>query len=109
MLGHACLEVLKDSKNIEVAGTTRGRNSGFIDFDARNDSIVDLLKYTKPDWIINCIGIIKPHIKESDPESVLNAIKINSEFPHALASATKSRIIQIATDCVFSGAKGLYV
>jgi dTDP-4-dehydrorhamnose reductase len=109
MLGHACVNVLKSSKNIEVAGTTRGRDSEFIDFDASNDSIVDLLAHTKPDWIINCIGIIKPHIKESDPLSVLNAIRINSEFPHALASSTKSRIIQIATDCVFSGTKGLYV
>ena len=109
MLGHACIDVIRSLKKTEVFGTTRGKVSGYIDFDAHNDSIDDLLKFAKPDWIINCIGIIKPHIKESDPESVLNAIKINSEFPYSLASSTKSRIIQIATDCVYSGAKGLYV
>lgn len=108
MLGHACMGVMKSFKNIEVVGTARGKKSGLIDFDASNDSIDDVLKFVKPDWIINCIGIIKPHIKESDPGSVLNAVKINSEFPNTLASATKSRVIQIATDCVYSGNKGLY-
>jgi dTDP-4-dehydrorhamnose reductase len=109
MLGHACADVLRISQNVELVGTARGKKLGYLDFDASTDSIVDLLKFTKPDWVINCIGIIKPHINESDPESVFNAVKINSEFPLNLAKATKSRVIQIATDCVYSGAKGLYV
>lgn len=108
MLGHACLNVLRISTEIEVVGTSRGKMSGFIEFDASKDSVDELLQFAKPDWVINCIGIIKPHIKESDPQSVLNAVKINSEFPYTLASAAKSRVIQIATDCVYSGAKGLY-
>ena len=108
MLGHACIDSMKNFRNIDIVGTARGKKSGFVDFDASNDSIDDILEFVKPDWIVNCIGVIKPHIKESDPESVLNALKINSEFPNSLASATKARIIQIATDCVYSGAKGLY-
>ena len=108
MLGHACIDSMKNFRNIDIVGTTRGKKSGFVDFDANTDSIGDMLKFVKPDWIVNCIGVIKPHIKESDPESVLNAVKINSEFPNSLASATQARIIQIATDCVYSGVKGLY-
>lgn len=108
MLGHACMDVLRHYKNIETVGTARGKSFGYIDFDAHRDSVAQMLEFTKPDWIINCIGVIKPHIKEADPNSVINAIKINSEFPFNLARTTKSRIIQIATDCVYSGSKGFY-
>lgn len=56
------------------------------------------------DYIINCIGIIKQ--KLNDPEE---AIKINSLFPYILRrQAPNATIIQIATDCVFSGNRGVY-
>jgi dTDP-4-dehydrorhamnose reductase len=50
-------------------------------------------------------------IDESSSNSVLNAISINSIFPHKLAEAAELRgikVIQIATDCVYSGSKGQY-
>jgi dTDP-4-dehydrorhamnose reductase len=50
--------------------------------------------------IINCIGLIKPYCND-----VAQAIKVNALFPHTLPPGT----IQIATDCVYSGAKGSYV
>lgn len=52
------------------------------------------------DWVINCIGVIKPYCGD-----VENAIRVNALFPHVLPSNT----IQIATDCVYSGRKGAYV
>ena len=58
------------------------------------------------DYAINCIGLIKPRIDETDPASVRNAIQVNSLFPHHLAHAaewSKCKVIQIATDCVYSG------
>lgn len=65
---------------------------------------LDKVKYAKYDYIINCIGIIKQ--KLTDPKE---AIKINSVFPHMLSEkAPKAKIIQIATDCVFSGKRGYY-
>jgi dTDP-4-dehydrorhamnose reductase len=109
MLGHACDQILTSSKEIEIIKTSRANLSGHVQFDASTDSISKLISATNPDWILNCIGIIKPHIKENQPSSILNAVRINSEFPFELASATNATIIQIATDCVYSGEKGLYV
>ena len=46
-----------------------------------------------------------------DPAGVERAIRINALFPHQLARAAHRhgvRLIQIATDCVFSGSRGKY-
>jgi dTDP-4-dehydrorhamnose reductase len=61
--------------------------------------------------VINCIGVIKPFINDSNAEQVERAIQVNSVFPHTLARLTKgiARVLQIATDCVYSGSKGRYV
>lgn len=64
------------------------------------------------DYVINCIGIIKPFCKDNDPAGVLRAIKVNAVFPHRLAAECRrsgARLIQIATDCVYSGTRGGYV
>ena len=63
------------------------------------------------DWIINCIGVTKPMIDEKVEGSVENAIQVNAVFPHLLAKYVHpdQKIIQIATDCVFSGRAGGYI
>ena len=63
------------------------------------------------DWIINCIGIIKPYIHDDNFQEIERAIRINSLFPHTLAKVAKeikAKVLQIETDCVFSGKKGKY-
>lgn len=58
------------------------------------------------DVIINCVGVVKQldASKEHIP-----SIAINSLFPHQLASVSgNAKLIQISTDCVFSGSKGRY-
>ena len=61
------------------------------------------------DWIINCIGITKPYCKDDNPDQIENAILINSLFPNRLAQCFPGiKILQIATDCVFSGKEGDY-
>ncbi len=63
------------------------------------------------DYAINCIGIIKPRIDEKNPHSVEHAIRVNALFPHGLARAAEQigcQVLQIATDCVYSGATGSY-
>jgi dTDP-4-dehydrorhamnose reductase len=109
MLGSACKSVLGDSPKLEVIGTARNAEDGNINFDAAKDDIKDVIAVVKPDWIVNCIGVIKPHINEESLESRTRAIEINGLFPEKLALSTKKPIIQIATDCVFSGRKGSYV
>lgn len=56
------------------------------------------------DYTINCIGLIKPHIKNETYEECKNAVESNILIPYGLAGSPKwGKILQIATDCVFSG------
>ena len=109
MLGSACGSVLSNSKEIELFKTSRINQSGYQCFDVQKDNVSELIESIKPDWIVNCIGVIKPHINEKSVESRINAIQINGLFPERLASSTNQPIIQIATDCVYSGQKGSYI
>lgn len=68
----------------------------------------NLLEQFKPDYVINCVGIIK---QRKDANSYLSAIQINSLFPHqlaALASKYNSKLVHFSTDCVFDGKSGMY-
>jgi dTDP-4-dehydrorhamnose reductase len=63
------------------------------------------------DYVINCIGIIKTEIDENSDQSKANATQINGIFPEKLAVYAESqglKVIQIATDCAFSGRVGHY-
>lgn len=104
----------------DVVVTTRGKNlDGVPDsiaqvaFDAASDNVSTAFKdLGKVDYVINCIGIIKPHISDTNDKQRLNAIQINSLFPQKLADWAYEqgvKVIQIATDCVFSGQKGSYL
>jgi dTDP-4-dehydrorhamnose reductase len=104
----------------DVAVTTRGKeleslpgSISQLGFDATSDDPAAAFKgLGKVDYVINCIGIIKPHISDSDDKQRLNALQINSLFPQKLAdwaAETGAKVIQIATDCVFSGHKGSYL
>lgn len=59
------------------------------------------------DAIINCVGILN-EFANNNPDK---AIYLNSYLPHYLSNLTKNtktKIIQMSTDCVFSGKKGQY-
>ncbi len=61
-----------------------------------------------PNFVINCIGITKQIANESDKEIIHF---INGEYPRIiekLCKQKKSKLIQLSTDCVFSGKKGNY-
>jgi dTDP-4-dehydrorhamnose reductase len=61
-----------------------------------------------PDFIINCIGAIKPQFAKSPAQSIY----INALFPHELSEVCKAlniKLIHITTDCVWSGRNGKYV
>lgn len=63
------------------------------------------------EWVINAIGITKPLIKDDDPVAIERAVRVNAILPHRIAChATQQgqRVLQIATDCVFSGVRGHY-
>src|SRR5262249_51893972 len=54
----------------------------------------------------------KPYIRDDNAAEVERAVDVNASFPHRLARAaeqTGTRVIQIATDCVYSGTRGQYI
>jgi dTDP-4-dehydrorhamnose reductase len=71
-------------------------------------SVETALDACTPDVVVNCIGIVKQDAAAEDP---LSAIAINALLPHQLAVACRrrgARLVQISTDCVFSGRAGNY-
>jgi dTDP-4-dehydrorhamnose reductase len=112
MLGHTCFEYFKELNGFETYGTWRNPAEKHIrTFDALNGSIGEIVDRIKPDWIINCIGVIKQKIDEADQVSAANTFRINEVFPKELAeivAGTQVKVIQIATDCVFNGLDGQY-
>jgi dTDP-4-dehydrorhamnose reductase len=117
MLGSAFLKEFLDFQGELIATTRTGRslvagsNVSFLKFDAATDDLDST--FSMPiDFVINCIGIIKPYINDSDPKQTETAFEINGAFPNRLeawASKQGAKVIQIATDCVFSGSKGDYL
>ena len=72
------------------------------------ESVIDVFATAQPDVVINCIGIVK---QKPSAKSAISSITINALFPHRLANLCEtagSRLIQISTDCVFSGERGCY-
>lgn len=114
MLGHQMLELFK-TEGLDVYGTNRRKvksDNRIFEFDIFQNEINHLLdQVPKIKTVINNIGVIKTHINDKDSVSVQNAIEINAKFPHLLAKAAGERgikVIQIATDCVYSGQQANY-
>jgi len=74
------------------------------------DKVKKKIKEFNPNYLINCIGVIKQKINKLS--NYKDIIYINSIFPHKLHSLTNSlniRLIHFSTDCVFDGKKGGYL
>lgn len=121
MLGAMVYDYLSRNDNLIVYGTIRNKNGkNFINnhlyFDAYNDvnkQLKNIYENFQFNYLINCIGVIKPYIKQDVPKLVENAIYLNSILPCKLnefISETDKdiKMLQIATDCVFSGKTGGY-
>jgi len=108
---HATIRSLKDIKLIKNYLNHEISHVKFHQFKIKNNYLKNLKKIIKDkDYIINCIGIIKPYIDENNLSSIESAIRINSNFPNILNNYKKknSKIFQIATDCVYDGFDGKY-
>lgn len=108
MLGHKVYEHFSSLEGYEVFGSYRteavapSRNSFY--FDAETPLWENI---PECDYILNCIGVIKPFMKNNTAA----AIRINSLFPWELSSwcsNNSTKLIHITTDCVFSGKEGSY-
>lgn len=109
MLGSMVHGYLAANPALRVVGTARRQTPDRVLFDVRDG--IDSLSLDGVDFVINCIGVTKPYCHDDDMAEVANAIAINAAFPHALAARCEERgvrVIQIATDCVYSGREGAY-
>lgn len=79
-----------------------------INGDALDKSvIISILKNVEYDVVVNCIGILNQDCNKD----ISSAVYINSFLPHFIADIikdTKTKLIHISTDCVFSGSAGSY-
>jgi len=70
-------------------------------------SVTKLYESVKPDFIINCVGILNANAETNPDKEIL----INSYFPQYLeriCSSSSCKLIHISTDFVFSGKKWNY-
>ena len=121
MLGSSLYSFLDAQCAYEVYGTARREfnNSTSKYFPTNKHKIInfdiddikdldDIFDAIKPNIVINCIGMVK-QIETSD--GGISQIKLNALFPHKLyrvCQRSYARLIHFSTDCVFSGARGMY-
>lgn len=120
MIGSAMLRVLSEKLEWQVFGTVRSEQSRKMLAPAiapklicnvdihRYDSVLGAFASVQPHVVVNCIGLTKHHAESADP---LMAIPANALLPHRLAELcrlSRSRLVHVSTDCVFSGVKGSY-
>ena len=117
MLGSALTKYMSESFgevvefNRSGEATVKGNLARKIDVSDPNMALDQLFAHLEIDYAINAIGLIKQLIREDDPSSVEAAKVINTEFPEKLqdyAINSQTKIIQIGTDCVYSGSRGGY-
>lgn len=107
MLGSMVYNYLKATLKYNVYGTSRhDLHTHLIKYDAMSEfsSLPTEIDDHKVDYIINCIGVIKPLMHKH----LAASIAINSVFPYFLETEAKridAKLIHITTDCVYSGEK----
>jgi dTDP-4-dehydrorhamnose reductase len=124
MLGSMVLDVFAGDPEFRLIATVRdegaaaaGRRSHpdvewrLLDAEAASDGEI-AAAIDSAEWVVNCIGVIKPYIHDDHPAEIERAVRVNALFPYRLgrvAAADGAHVLQIATDCVYSGVKGSYV
>jgi dTDP-4-dehydrorhamnose reductase len=119
MLGHKVCDAIGD--RFEVWGTLRENSAEpfcrdllkedciIAGVDVSNfSSVRNALERSRPDAVVNCIGIVK---QRDEAKQAIPSIQVNALFPHQLAELCGDlgvRVVQISTDCVFSGSRGNY-
>lgn len=110
MAGHVITKGLEADEAYEVVSVARTSsiiNPSVLMDVSDFDSLATLIKNTNADVIINCIGLLNKTAEDNPDQAIL----MNSYLPHFLEAQTKNtktKVIHISTDCVFSGKEGSY-
>lgn len=119
MLGSMVTSVLSAERDFDVTATARrpdrrpmeGVRQGLLDVEtATEEQLQSAIEGA--DWVVNAVGVIKPYIRDEEGTGVERAVRVNALFPQLLARAAAqagARVLQIATDCVYSGVRGGYL
>jgi dTDP-4-dehydrorhamnose reductase len=119
MLGHQLCRLL--NSRMDVFGTVRLDTKhyaslnilpeeqliGNIEIDPLT-GLKNNLDLVKPEAVVNGVGIVK---QRDEAKKAAPSIQVNALFPHQLADLCAERgirVIQVSTDCVFSGNRGNY-
>jgi dTDP-4-dehydrorhamnose reductase len=109
MAGHTISIYLKESGH-DVTGFSRRRNeycNNIIGDITNFPFLKKVLMEGNYDAVINAIGILNENAEENKSLAVL----LNAYLPHYITQITKemkTKVIQMSTDCVFSGKTGGY-
>ena len=118
LLGSSLFKYFLQKKDIFVFGTIRSLKTqpNFdssklftgVNLEEKND-LESIFGKVLPNVVINCAGITN---KSNEIKNYHKVISLNSLLPHYLSTLSlkyKARLIQMSTDCVFSGSKGNYL
>jgi dTDP-4-dehydrorhamnose reductase len=120
MLGGSIFRYFSRQDDFEVLGTLRSQSNqqqllsmGFANTVAGIDvndtaALEGVFSNFQPDVVFNCVGLIK---QLAASKKAVPAIEINALLPHRLAELAShhgGKLIHFSTDCVFSGAAGMY-
>lgn len=115
MIGHEVAKGLQADSRFHVFKYQRTVNKydkSIIKFDIFDQRLETLSnQFGEYDFVINCTGVIKHLINPADYKDIEKIKEVNSYFPKLLSEALQNsdtKIIEIGTDCVFSGTTGDY-
>lgn len=108
LIGHQVFNYLNSTTDYQIIDIAYRKklNQNTVLIDVKNDNeIISFINKTKPNYIINCIGVLN----DKADVSIQHTIFLNAILPHKLkevADKINSKLIHMSTDCVFSGLKG---
>ena len=119
MLGHQLLKSWQGRHDVRV--TLRGTENYYDQyglFSSENSMYgIDMLDFKsvelavqafRPQAIVNAVGIVK---QRDEAQDAILSLEVNALLPHRLSvlcAQIGARLIHLSTDCVFSGATGMY-
>jgi dTDP-4-dehydrorhamnose reductase len=120
MLGSAVVRELLNAYDVELVASIRNpeslpsdlrRNLGsrLVPLDVLDDEArVRVLADHRPEVVVNAVGVVKQAAELTDHVAT---VQLNALLPHLLARECDrigARLVQVSTDCVFSGRHGDY-
>lgn len=116
MLGHRLCYLLSERMDIWATFRTIPAEYSFLPSERQikdvnvedHARLIEVLDEIQPEAIINAVGIVK---QRDEAKKAVPSVQVNALFPHELAAICNERdirLVQISTDCVFSGFRGNY-